>query len=60
MPTHKRVVLLEEFFEFYVMPLAYPLKYCRIRIICAPTIFSAFTIRHWQIDVDSTINAIVN
>ena len=26
MPTHKRVVLLEEFFEFYVMPLAYPLK----------------------------------
>ena len=27
MPTHKRVVLLEEFFEFNVMPLAYSLKF---------------------------------
>jgi len=27
MPTHKRVVFLEEFFEFNVIPLAYPPKF---------------------------------
>ena len=27
MPTHKHFVFLEEFFEFNVIPLAYPLKF---------------------------------
>ena len=60
MPTHKRVVLLEEFFEFNLMLLVYPLKSLEYALLAHRQFFSSFTIHHTQINVDSSINAKVN